>query len=256
MNVDGKVAVVTGASRGVGRATAIDLAKGGCAVVVNYSSSEGEAAEVVGEIASDGGTAMAVQGNVAEDAACRRLIDEAVRAYGGLDILVNNAGTSKFINHDKLEEVDDALWERIMDVNVKGPFQCMRAARKHLEAGDGGEVVNVTSVAGVSGMGSCIPYCCSKAAMINMTLSMARVLGPTVRVNAVGPGFIEGVWLERGLGAQYDKVKGAVEDVAVLNKVCRPEDVAAAIVSLITGSDLVTGQNVICDGGMLAGKWA
>ena len=254
MNVAGKVAVVTGASRGVGRTTAIELAQGGCAVVINYSHSEGEARGVVAEIESGGGRAVAIQANVSDDDACRRMIDETVGHYGGLDILVNNAGTSTFINHDKLDDVTDELWDRILNVNVKGPFQCVRAAREYLAAGDGGEVVNVTSVAGLSAKGSCIPYCCSKAALINMTVSLARVLGPSIRVNAVAPGFIEGAWLEKGLGDDYDAVKAKVEDAAVLRKVCRPEDVSAAILSLITGSDLVTGQNVVCDGGMLIGR--
>jgi 3-oxoacyl-[acyl-carrier protein] reductase len=253
MQLEGKVAVVTGASRGVGRATALELGRGGCAVAVNYSRSQAEAEAVVSEIESGGGRAVSIQADVAGDASCREMIEKAVSAFGGLDILVNNAGTTSFIHHNDLDAVSDDVWDRIMQVNVKGPFQCVRAAREHLEVGNGGVVINVTSTAGVAAKGSCIPYCCSKAALINMTISLARTLGPKIRVNAVAPGAIKGSWLKGGLGDNYDAALAANEELAVLDKVSRPEDVSAAILSLITGSDLVTGQNVICDGGVLIG---
>jgi 3-oxoacyl-[acyl-carrier protein] reductase len=220
---------------------------------VNFSRSKGQADEVVAEIEAAGGRAIAVQADVADDGSCRKMIEQTVSAFGGLDILVNNAGTTSFINHNDLDSVTDDVWDKIMQVNVKGPFQCVRAARAHLEAGDGGVVINVTSTAGVAAKGSSIPYCCSKAALINMTISLARSLGPKIRVNAVAPGAIKGSWLKEGLGDNYDAAMAANEELAVLDKVSRPEDVSAAIVSLITGSDLVTGQNVICDGGVLIG---
>ncbi len=253
MQIQGKAAVVTGASRGVGRATALALAQAGCAVAINYHRSATEAEEVAAEARKFGVKAICVAGDVADDAACREVMDRAAAEFGRLDILVNNAGTTEFIPHDRMEDVLDAHWERIFAVNVKGPFQCIRAARPYLQASGNGLVINVTSVAGVAGTGSSVPYCASKAALINMTISLARALGPGIRVNSVAPGFIAGEWLQKGLGEEYEAAKAARESLNVLGKVCLPEDIAAAILSLISGSDLVTGQTLVCDGGMLLG---
>jgi 3-oxoacyl-[acyl-carrier protein] reductase len=253
MKLEGKAAVVTGASRGVGRSTAIQLADGGCAVLVNYSSSKAEAEGVVDEIRRAGGKAIAFQANVAEDADCRAMIDAAAKEFGRVDILVNNAGTTRFIPHSDLEGVTDEAWETIMGVNVRGPFQCARAAVPLMREAGEGEIVNVSSVAGVAAMGSSIPYCASKAALINMTVALARALGPQIRVNTVAPGFIEGEWLKQGLGDRYDKQKDAVAKRAVLGKVSQPGDIADAILAFITGSDMVTGQTMVVDGGMIIG---
>ena len=256
MTIKGKAAVITGASRGVGRATALALARGGCHVAVNYSRSRDEAEQTAAAARKLGVNAICVLADVADDVACRAMIDTAAKEFGRLDILVNNAGTTEFIPHANLDDVTDAHWDRIFGVNLKGPFQCIRAARKYLEASGNGLVVNVTSVAGIAGTGSSVPYCASKAALINMTISLARALGPTIRVNSVAPGFIAGEWLQKGLGADYEAAKGAREKLNVLGKVCEPEDIAAAILSIITGSDLVTGQTLVCDGGMLVGPKA
>ena len=253
MEIKGKAAVVTGASRGVGRATALSLARQGCAVLINYSSSKDEAETVAEEARALGVKAIPFQANVADDASCRAMMDAAAKEFGHLDILVNNAGTTEFIPHHKLEDVSDDTWNKILGVNLKGPFQCIRAAQKHMEAAGEGEVVSVASVAGVAGVGSCIPYACSKAALINLGTSLARALAPVIRVNTVSPGFITGAWLKAGLGDAYEPAKKASEDRAVLGKVCEPEDVADAILSIISGSDLVTAQNVVVDGGMLIG---
>lgn len=253
MNIQGKAAVVTGASRGVGRATAVALAKGGCSVLVNYSQSRTEAEQVIAEVRALGVKACGFQGSVADDAACRAMMDAAVREFGRLDILVNNAGTTRFIPHTDLAAVTEEVWEHIMGVNVRGPFQCARAAQPHIEASGGGVIINIASVAGILATGSSIPYCASKAAVINMTVSLARALGPKIRVNAVAPGFIVGEWLKKGLGEDFERAKQVKEKQSVLGKVCQPEDVAAAVVSLITGSDLVTGQTIVCDGGHMIG---
>ncbi|MDA1276420.1 MAG: glucose 1-dehydrogenase [Verrucomicrobia bacterium] len=253
MELKGKAALITGGSRGVGRATALALAKGGCAVAINFGQSRDEAEQTAAEIRSLGVQAVCIQADVSDDRACRQMVESAVREIGRLDILINNAGTTKFITHSNLEDATEEIWDRLFAVNLKGPFFCMRAARPHLEASEDGNVVNVASVAGITGMGSSIPYCASKAAVINLTLSMARVLAPKVRVNAVAPGFIAGKWTQDGLGANYESSKTGAEKRAVLGKVCLPEDVADAILALITGSRLVTGQTVVCDGGFLVG---
>ncbi|MEX2016804.1 MAG: SDR family oxidoreductase [Candidatus Hydrogenedentales bacterium] len=253
MKLDGKAAVVTGASRGVGRATALDLARRGCAVLINYSRSKDEAVSVADEVRQFGVNSELFQGDVADNAACRAMMERAAKAFGRLDVLVNNAATTAFIPHSDMEQVTDEVWDRLMRVNVIGPFQCVRAARPHLEMHGSGEVVNVASVAGIVAMGSSIPYCASKAALLNMTVSLARTLGPKIRVNAVAPGAIQGEWLKQGLGARYDHFMKANEERAVLKAVCTPEDVSAAILAFIEGSDMVTGQTVVVDGGMLIG---
>lgn len=253
MNLAGKAAVVTGSSRGAGRATALALAKQGCDVLINYSSSEGAAAEVVTEAKALGVNALAFRANVANDNDCRTMMDTAYQAFGRLDVLVNNAGTTQFIAHHDLEKANDEAWDTILGVNLKGPFQCIRAAERYLRESGDASIVNVASVAGVAGVGSSVPYCASKAALINLGVTMARALGPEIRVNTVSPGFIEGEWLKAGFGDKYEQIKANNERKAVLGKVCRPEDVADAILSLVMGSKLVTGQNIVCDGGALIG---
>ena len=253
MNLTGKAAVVTGASRGVGRATALALAKDGCSVLINYSRSREEAERTAEEVRALGAKAIRLPGDVAEDRACREMMDTAARSFGRLDILVNNAGTTKFIPHGNLDDVRDEDWNRILGVNLKGPFQCVRAARKYLESSGEGVVINVSSIAGMIGTGSSIPYCASKAGLINMTISLARALAPKIRVNSVAPGFIAGHWTQEGLGRDYEAVKQRTEERSALGKVCQPEDVAVAILSLITGSKLITGQTIACEGGVLIG---
>ncbi len=251
MQVEGKSAIVTGGGTGVGRATALQLARLGCSVLVNYSRSERDAEKTAAEAAALGVKAIACRADVADDAAVRAMTDTALKEFGRLDVLVNNAGTTTFVNHADLEKVTEEDWDRILAVNVKGTFFCTRAATPALKDSGDGEIVNVSSVAGVAATGSSIPYCASKAAVNNMTIALARVLAPEVRVNAVAPGAISGRWLKGGLGEAYDQVMGGLASQVPLKATCTPEDVADAIVGLITGSDLVTGQVLVCDGGML-----
>jgi len=251
MDVRGKAAIVTGSGTGVGRETVLELARRGCHVLVNYSRSVQEAEQTASEARALGVKAIAVQADVAVDAECRAMVEAALHEFGRLDVLVNNAGTTSFINHGDLDAVTPEHWQRIMAVNLQGPFQCVRAARRALEADGGGCVVNVTSVAGLRANGSSIPYCASKAALNNLTLALARALAPKIRVNAVAPGFITGRWLQAGLGAAYEAIKKNQESRAPLQRVCEPKDVADAIVSLVTGSEMVTGQILPVEGGFL-----
>ena len=254
MEVEGRAAIVTGAGTGVGRATALALGQRGCSVLVNYSRSQEAAEQVAAEVEKLGVRAFAHRCDVADDAGCRAMVETAVRELGRLDVLVNNAGTTVFVPHADLEGVKLEDWDRLMGVNLRGPFQCSRAARPAL-AKQGGEIVSVSSVAGIAGMGSSIPYCASKAGLNILTVTLARVLAADgIRVNAVAPGFIEGDWLREGLGPAYEPIKEAMQSRAPLGKVCRPEDVADAILSIITGSDLVTGHVLPVEGGMLIGQ--
>ena len=251
MNLDGKAAVVTGGGTGVGRATALELARLGCNVLVNYSRSAAEAEQTRDEIAALGVKAVACRADVSRDADCREMMATAARAFGRLDVLINNAGTTSFIPHGDLDAVGEDDWQRIVAVNVQGPFQCVRAARAALEASGNGCVVNVSSIAGLRAIGSSIPYCASKAALNNLTVALARALAPKIRVNAVAPGFITGRWLKAGLGDAYEMAKKFNESRSPMGRVCDPEDVASAILCLVTGSNLVTGHIMPVDGGML-----
>lgn len=252
MDVNRKAALITGGGTGIGRATALALAAQGCAVAVNYSRSADAAAETVAEVETLGVSSLAVQGDVASDDDCRRMVAEAVDALGRLDVLVNSAGTTVFVQHDDLEGVTADDWHRLYAVNTIGPFQMMRAAAEHLRADGGGEVINVSSVSGVAGVGSSLPYCASKAALNNLTTTMARVLAPEVRVNAVAPGFVTGRWWIEGQGQEtHDLVQDALRQSTPLQGVCTPDDVAASIMGIVTGADLMTAQVLVVDGGML-----
>jgi len=251
------VAVITGSSRGVGRAVALRLARQGCRIVLNFRSSRKEAESVLRELQKTDTPSLMIRADISKESDCLALIQQTVDRFGGLDILVNNAATTDFLPFTDLSLLTDAHWDRVLQTNVKGPFYCTRAAEPWLKKSkNGGEIINITSVAGLIGNGSSMAYCASKAALINMTVSLARILAPQVRVNSVAPGFIADDWTQHGLKDRYEDAKEGHESKAVLGKVCHPDDVAAAVVSLITGSDLITGQNLVCDGGATIGPRA
>jgi 3-oxoacyl-[acyl-carrier protein] reductase len=255
MELSGKVALITGGGTGIGRACALALAHRGCKVVVNYSRSHDEAEATVRDIEAVGSAAQAIAADVSDDAACRKLVDESVAAFGRLDILINSAGFTKFIPHNSLDDIDVEDWDRIFAVNVRGPFQMARAVKQAMLASGGGVIVNISSIAAYLGSGSCIPYCASKAALNNLTIALARALAPKIRVVGVAPGFVTGRWLEKGLGRAYERTKRGFEEALPLGQVCTPETVADAVLGLLLGSDLVTGQTLVCDGGMMIAKW-
>jgi len=251
MNSLNNVVIVTGGGTGVGRATSLAMARLGYNVIVNYSRSRDEALATVKEIESLRVKAFPFEANVADDAACRAMVAFAIESLGRVDVLVNCAGTTDFIPFHDLDAVSDESWERLYKVNVVGAFHCARAVRQPMLAAGGGVIINVSSVAAQLGQGSSIPYCCTKAALDNLTVSLARTLAPQIRVNAIAPGFIDGRWTQGGLGARFDSIKQAYEKTLPLGRVCQPEDIADAIVSLITGSRLVTGQTLTVDAGMM-----
>ena len=251
MDVRGKTAIVTGSAVGVGRATALDLARRAANVVINYSRSEDDAREAVRLVEAAGAKALLVKADVSKEADVRDMVAKTVAAFGGLHVLVNNAATTHFVGFPDLDGMKEEYWDDIFAVNVKGAFFCSRAAAAAMRESGGGAIVNVASVAGVRAVGSSIAYAASKAALINMTVALARVLGPEIRVNAVAPGFIETRWLRNGLGDQiYEAGKANEIRRAPLKAVCQPEDVSQLILSLIEGADLVTGQTVVIDGGV------
>lgn len=250
MQLEGRAAIVTGAGTGVGRATAHRLADQGCSVLVNYSRSKDGAEETAAECERRGVKAIAARADVSDDADCRAMVETAKQAFGRLDVLVNNAGYTKFVAHDNLDGLEPSDWAQILNVNLMGPFLVTRAARALLEAGDGGEIVMTSSVAGLIGMGSSVAYCASKAGLNNLTVTLARALAPKIRVNAIAPGFIEGEWLKEGFGEAYEPLKQGILAKTPLGQVATPESVAAGILSILTGPDMTTGHVIPHEGGI------
>ncbi len=239
-----KVAVITGGGTGIGRACALRLAKEGAHVVINYSRSKNDAEATQKEVAALGREALVYRANVTDDAAVRAMMRATTDRFGRIDVLINNAGMTHFVDLEDLEGLKDAHWFEIMDVNVVGLFRCSRAAAPALKASNGC-IVNITSVAGITGMGSSIAYAASKAAGISVTKSLARVLAPEVRVNGIAPGVV----LTRWVDDHRDHVE-KYGDATPLGRVATPEDVAEVAHSLIDNAGMVTGQTLMVDGGM------
>ena len=238
-----KVALVTGSATGVGRAAAIRFARRGFAIAVNYSRSEDDANATLAEVRRLGVPAILCRATVADNAQVRAMVERCRAELGGLDVLVNNAGMTHFIPHTDLDAVTDAAWDEIFQVNLKGAFYASRAAMPLLKERKGC-IVNVSSVAGLQGHGSSIPYSASKAAMNCMTQSLARAFAPDVRVNAVAPGPITTRWLE----GHEEHVDRAIAQTP-LKRAATPDDIADVIEFLALGTTLMTGQVVVADGG-------
>jgi len=246
------VYIVTGSSAGIGAACAQRLAARGAGVVVNYTAGEASAGEVAAACAAAGGEAIVVRGDVSQDLDCRALADAALAHWGRIDGLVNNAGITVFASHHDLEALDQADFQRLYGVNVIGPYQMARAVAPALRE-RGGAIVNVSSMAALSGEGSSIAYAASKGALNTLTLSLARALAPAIRVNAVCPGLVQTRWTAAALGADAAARRVATwEAAAPLGRIITPEDVADAIVWLLDAGS-VTGEILSLDAGMHLG---
>ncbi len=250
-NISENVAIVTGSASGVGAATARLLAAQGCHIVINYSRSEAAAKQVAKECEALGAQVLVCKADVASDDDCRAMVAQVMEKWGQVDILVNNAGTTKFCDHDNLEGLDAQDFHDIYAVNVIGPYQMIRAVAPLMQAApSGGVVVNVASTAAVTGIGSSVAYAASKGALVTMGLSLARALGPNIRINTVCPGFIQGEWLRQGLGdQQYEAAKSHNERNAPLGVTADADTVAESIVFFILGPKVVTGETLMVDGG-------
>ncbi len=248
-----KTAIVTGSGTGVGAATALMLAERGYDVLINYSKSEREAQESRAACKSAGADTLLLRGDVSQDADCRAMAQAAMTRWKRIDALVNNAGISVFGEASGWDALDTQAFQRILGVNTVGTFQMVRACAPHLKAA-GGCIVNVSSVAGALGIGSSVPYIASKGAVNAMTLHLARVLAPLVRVNAVCPGLITSRWFVDGIGQEgYERVLANYEKTVPLARASTPEDVAEAIVWLVDGAKSVTGELLMLDAGMHLG---
>jgi 3-oxoacyl-[acyl-carrier protein] reductase len=255
MSKDGLCAIITGSASGLGAATAAILAKPGARLVINYSSSQKEAEDTADLCRKAGADVVVVQGDVSRDEDCRKIV-AAAASWGRLDALINNAGTTKHVAHENLDGLSAEDFQRLFGVNTIGPFQMVRAARSLLEAGAkatglASTVVNVSSVAGIAGVGSSIAYAASKGALNTMTLSLARALAPLIRVNTVCPGYIDTPWFTKGRGVEgAAKVRDSVIAKVPLKRASTAEDVAELVCFLATSkSGNMTGEVVRMDAG-------
>ena len=252
MTTENRVAIVTGASSGIGAATARMLAQAGVKVAANYAGNADGAAAVVKACEEAGSEAIALQGDVSQDAVCRNIVNEVLDRFGRVDILVNNAGTTMSADMSDLDALDAADFQRIYGVNTIGVYQMVRAALPALKASGAGSVVNTSSIAGIAGIGSSMAYAASKGALNTMTLSLARSLAPEIRVNAVCPGFVDSEWWAK----QHDedtieKLRERARATTPLKRVVSSEDVAEAIMLFALNGRSITGQLLVIDNGML-----
>lgn len=243
--LENKIALVTGASRGIGREIALTLAKLGAAVIVNYNGARERAEEVVALIKENGGKAIAIQANIAAAEDVERLFKEALAAFGRIDILVNNAGITK---DNLILKMSEEEFDAVLDTNLKGAFFCMKHAAKLMLKQKGGRIINISSISGIVGNPGQANYCAAKAGLIGMTKSLARELGSRgITVNAVAPGFIE-TDMTRGLSEQIRE--GMLSQIP-LKRAGSAEDVAQAVAFLASDhASYITGQTLQVNGGM------
>jgi 3-oxoacyl-[acyl-carrier protein] reductase len=259
-DLEGRVALVTGSATGLGRSMAVKLAERGADVIVNYSRSAAEAEDCANLCRAAGAQVMVVQANVADPEGCRTLVD-AAQAYGRLDILINNAGITRHAaDHSDLDALSKDDFMDIYAVNVVGPYLMLQAAKPlliaaHAQSGRASAVLNTSSIAGVKGIGSSVAYAASKGALNTMTQSLARALGPAIRVNAICPGFIGTRWFRDTMDADaFDKVERGVAARTPLAAASGPDDVAdAALFFVSDASRHVTGELMLVDAGLHLG---
>lgn len=243
MEVQNKVALVTGGGTGIGKATSLELAKRGAIVIVNYSRSQSDAYETVRLINSERGQAVAIQADVSKDEEVRTMIQTIIQHFGTIHLLVNNASITKHIPMDDLEAATEEVWDELFDVNVKGMFNCARAVAPFMKKNKNGAIVNLGSIAGQTGLGSSLPYAVSKAAVHGLTKSLARALAPEIRVNSIVPGAVATRWWA-GREEQMNRLAPHLP----LQRMSTPEDIAAMICTALE-QEAMTGQIITVDSG-------
>jgi 3-oxoacyl-[acyl-carrier protein] reductase len=246
-----RVALVTGAATGIGRATAVALAAAGFDVIVNYSRSEQAARETASLAQKKGAKTLLFPCDVSDDQTVRKMLGAVEQKFGRLDALVNNAGTTTEVKAQDFDALTAEEWDRVFAVNVRGVFQVTRAAVPMLRK-SGGSVVNTASIVGLRPGPQPLPYAASKAAVVSLTKLLALNLGPEIRVNAVAPGWVQGDWMMRMLKDKYDDLVARRAKSTPLRRCVTPEDVAEVIVNLIISNRLVNGEIVVVDGGYAA----
>ncbi|XOK61052.1 SDR family NAD(P)-dependent oxidoreductase [Paenibacillus elgii] len=243
MNLRNKVALVTGGGTGIGRAACLALAERGATVIVNYSRSAADAETTVQSIKDIGGQAVAIRADVSQDREVRDMVDQAVREFGTVDLLVNNAGITRHLPMEDLEAVTDEVWDELYDVNVKGMFFCARAVAPFMKNKKQGAIVNVGSIAGITGLGSSLPYAVSKAAVHGLTKSLARALAPYIRVSCIVPGAVATRWWD----GKEEQMKRLAPQL-LLQRISTPEDIARMICAALE-QEAMTGQIITVDSG-------
>ena len=246
MLLEGKVAIVTGASRGIGRAVAVALAKAGAKVVINYAGNVTAAEEVKNSIEAAGGQALLMQADVASDEAVASMVKETIASFGRIDILVNNAGITR---DNLLMRMKEGDWDAVMNTNLKGVFLCTKAVSRVMIKQKYGKIINMTSVVGITGNAGQANYAAAKAGVIGFTKSMAKELaGRNITVNAIAPGFIN----TDMTAVLPEQVKEEFITKIPAGHLGNPEDVAAAVVFLVSDcANYITGQTLNVDGGMV-----
>ncbi|GLI04720.1 3-ketoacyl-ACP reductase [Paenibacillus tyrfis] len=243
MNLRNKVALVTGGGTGIGRAACLALAERGTTVIVNYSRSAADAETTVQSIKDMGGQAVAIRADVSQDREVRHMVDQAVRQFGTVDLLVNNAGITRHIPMEDLEAATDEVWDELYNVNVKGMFFCARAVAPFMKSNKQGAIVNVGSIAGITGLGSSLPYAVSKAAVHGLTKSLARALAPYIRVSCIVPGAVATRWWD----GKEEQMKRLAPQL-LLQRISTPEDIARMICATLE-QEAMTGQIITVDSG-------
>ncbi|MFW5436416.1 SDR family NAD(P)-dependent oxidoreductase [Paenibacillus apiarius] len=243
MDLKNKVVLVTGGGTGIGKAACIELARRGAIVAVNYSRSKAEAEETAQMIENEGGRAIAIQADVSRDGEVRNMVGQIVHQFGTVDLLVNNASITRHIPLDDLEAATEEVWDELYAVNVKGMFYCARAVAPFMKENKGGAIVNVGSIAGLTGAGSSLPYAVSKAAVHGLTKSLARALAPEIRVCSVAPGAVATRWW-----AGREEKMNRLSSNLLLQRISTPEDIAHLICSVLE-QESMTGQIITVDSG-------
>ncbi len=243
MKLENKVALITGGGTGIGRAIGLAFAKEGASIAINYSRSENEAMATASEITDLGTSAMTIRADVSKDDQVRDMVKKVTDKFGRLDILVNSAGTTTFVEASDLEGLTEEVWDKVIDVNLKGTFFCCRAVVPIMKGIGGGSIINISSIAGITGVGSSMAYSASKAGVICLTKSLARTLAPDIRVNTIAPGFVDSRWTDG-----WDEYRKMHISLTPMKRVAKPEDIAVSALYLVH-SDFVTGQVIIVDGG-------
>lgn len=244
----GKVAIVTGASVGLGRAIAMAFGQEGASVVVNYSRSQSDAEETAKLVKAAGGEAITAQADVSRDAEVRAMVARTLDHFGRVDLLVNNAGFTRHIPFADLEGLTEETWDRTLAVDLKGVFLCSRAVVEAMRRQGGGRIINVSSMSGIRVEGSSLAYCSAKAAVLHLTKCLAKTLGPEILVNAVAPGAIGETRWNEGLPNVVAKQERQAR-TSVLKRVSRPGEIADVVLFLATRGDFITGATIVADGG-------
>ncbi|MGI9500789.1 MAG: SDR family NAD(P)-dependent oxidoreductase [Geminicoccaceae bacterium] len=247
-DLSGRKALVTGGASGIGLAAVTMLARSGATVAMNHLPGDPAAEKAIVELHDQDLQVIGAPGSVAKAGIAEAMVESAVDDLGGLDYLINNAGTpatNEPIPPTELERMDEAFWEKILQTNLLGAFRCAKAAAPALKEVQGA-IVSTASIAGMGTQGSSLAYAASKGALVNMTRSLARGLGPEVRANAVAPGHVDTPWT-----ANWSEARKRESEVkAVLRRRCKPEDIAEVMLFLLAGAGMITGQTIVIDGGL------